>query len=94
MLVAKGKVTAVGTSVVVPPGATVVDGSGATLYPGLIDGLTSIGLVEIQSVPGSVDTREIREVNAEARAWVAVNPSSEAIAVARANGITAALSAP
>lgn len=94
VLVTRGKVTAVGTSVVVPPGATVIEGSGATLYPGLIDGLTAIGLVEIQSVPGSVDTREIREVNAEARAWVAVNPSSEAIAVARANGITAALSAP
>ena len=94
VLVTNGKVTAVGASVVVPPGATVVDGSGATLYPGLIDGLTAIGLVEIQSVAGSVDTREIREVNAEARAWVAVNPSSEAIAVARANGITTALAAP
>ena len=94
VVVANGKVAAVGVSVVVPPGATVIDGTGATLYPGLIDGLTAIGLVEIQSVPGSVDTREIREVNAEARAWVAVNPSSEAIAVARANGITAALAAP
>ena len=94
VLVANGKVAAVGASVVVPPGATVIDAGGATLYPGLIDGLTAIGLQEIQSVPGSVDTREIRPINAEARAWVAVNPSSEAIAVARANGITTALTAP
>jgi len=94
LVMANGKVVAVGASAAVPPGATVIDGSGATLYPGLIDGLTAIGLVEIQSVPGSVDTREIRTVNAEARAWVAVNPSSEAIPVARANGITAALAAP
>ena len=94
VLVANGKVAAVGASVVVPPGATVIDAGGATLYPGLIDGLTAIGLQEIQSVPGSVDTREIRGVNAEARAWVAINPSSEAIAVARANGITTALTAP
>jgi imidazolonepropionase-like amidohydrolase len=94
VLVTKGKITAVGASVDVPAGATVIDGGGATLYPGLVDGLTAIGLVEIQSVPGGVDTREIREINAEARAWIAVNPSSEAIAVARANGITAVLTAP
>jgi imidazolonepropionase-like amidohydrolase len=94
LLVVDGKISAIGASVTVPGGATVVDGSGSTLYPGLLDGLTQIGLMEIQSVAGSVDTREIREVNAEARAWVAVNPSSEAIAVARANGLTTVLSAP
>ena len=93
-MIADGKIVAVGATVTVPPGARVIDGSGQTLYPGLIDGLTTLGLVEISSVAGSVDTQEIREVNAEARAWVAVNPHSEAIPVARANGVTAALSAP
>jgi len=94
LVVAGGKIGAVGPAVAVPPGAKVIDATGQTLYPGLIDGLTSMGLVEIQSVAGSVDTREIRDVNAEARAWVAVNPHSEAIAVTRANGVTAALAAP
>jgi imidazolonepropionase-like amidohydrolase len=94
VLIADGKIAAVGATVTVPPGARVIDGSGQTLYPGLIDGLTSLGLVEISSVAGSVDIQELREVNAEARAWVAVNPHSEAIPVARANGVTAALSAP
>ena len=94
VVIGDGKIVAVGAAVTVPPGARVIDGSGQTLYPGLIDGLTTLGLVEISSVAGSVDTREIREFNAEARAWVAVNPHSEAIPVARANGVTAALSAP
>jgi imidazolonepropionase-like amidohydrolase len=94
VLITSGRIAAVGASVVVPPGATVIDGAGATLYPGLVDGLTAMGLVEIDSVPGTVDKREIRDLNAEARAWVAINPHSEVIPVTRANGITAVLSAP
>jgi imidazolonepropionase-like amidohydrolase len=94
LVIADGKITAVGPTVTPPPGAKVIDAKGATLYPGLVDGLTAIGLVEIQSVAGSVDTREIRDVSAEARAWVAVNPHSEAIPVTRANGVTAVLAAP
>jgi imidazolonepropionase-like amidohydrolase len=94
VVVAGGKIVAVGPAVTVPAGARVIDATGQTLYPGLVDGLTSMGLVEISSVPGSVDTREIRDVNAEARAWMAVNPHSDAIAVTRANGVTVALAAP
>ena len=94
VLISGGKVATVGPSVAVPEGATVIDGTGKTVYPGLIDGLTSLGLVEIQSVPGSVDTAEVGDVNPHARAWVALNPHSEQLPVARANGITTALAAP
>lgn len=94
VLVAGGKIAAVGPSVDAPPGAAVVEAEGKTVYPGLIDGLTTLGLVEIQSVTGSVDTTELGDVNPHARAWVAVHPHSEQIPVARANGVTAALSAP
>jgi imidazolonepropionase-like amidohydrolase len=64
------------------------------VYPGLIDGLTTLGLTEIGSVPGMVDTTEVGDMNPHARAWVAVHAHSELIPVARANGITAALAAP
>jgi imidazolonepropionase-like amidohydrolase len=94
VLIAKGKITAVGASVEVPAGATVIDATGQTVYPGLIDGLTTLGLTEIGSVPGSVDTTETGDVNPHAEAWVAINPHSELLPVARANGITAALAAP
>jgi imidazolonepropionase-like amidohydrolase len=89
-----GKIAAVGADVVPPPGATVVDATGKVVYPGLIDGLTTLGLTEISSVSGSVDTAEVGDVNPHARAWIAVHPHSELIPVARANGITAALAAP
>jgi imidazolonepropionase-like amidohydrolase len=84
----------VGASVEIPAGATVIDATGQTVYPGLIDALTTLGLVEIGSVSGSVDTTETGDVNPHAEAWIAVNPHSELLPVARANGITAALAAP
>jgi len=89
-----GKITAVGPSVEVPAGSTVIDATGQTVYPGLIDGLTTLGLVEIGSVAASVDTTETGDVNPHAEAWIAVNPHSELLPVARANGVTAALAAP
>ncbi len=39
-----GVITAIGAKVDVPSDAWVIDGSGLTVYPGLIDGLTTLGL--------------------------------------------------
>jgi imidazolonepropionase-like amidohydrolase len=89
-----GKIAAIGADLPVPEGATVVDASGKTVYPGLIDALTTLGLTEIGSVSGSVDVAETGDINPHARAWVAVQPHSELIPVARANGVTAVLAAP
>ncbi len=94
VLLAGGKIAAVGANLTLPPGATIIDASGKTVYPGLIDGLTTLGLTEIGSVAGSVDTSEVGDVNPHARAWAAVQPHSELLPVARANGLTAALAAP
>jgi len=94
VVIAGGKIAALGADVAAPAGATVIDGTGRTVYPGLIDGLTTLGLTEIGSVAGSVDVAETGDVNPHAQAWVAVNPHSDLLPVARANGITAALAAP
>jgi imidazolonepropionase-like amidohydrolase len=94
VVVAKGRIAAVGKDVPVPPGAAVIDGSGKTLYPGLFDALTSIGLVEVASVAATVDTTEVGDVNPHAKAWVALHPDSDLVPVARANGVTTVLSAP
>jgi len=89
-----GKIAAVGADASVPAGAEVIDGTGKTVYPGLINGLTTLGLTEISSVPGSVDTTETGDINPQARAWLAVQPHSELIPIARANGTTVVLTAP
>src|SRR6185295_4984062 len=72
-----GRISALGADVGVPAGATVIDGIGKTVYPGLIDGLTTLGLTEIGSVAGSVDTSEVGDVNPHAKAWIAVHPHSD-----------------
>lgn len=90
----RGRITAVGTDVAIPSGATVIDGTGLFVYPGFIDSGTQLGLSEIGSVPGGEDRVEIGPFNPHDVALTAVNPHSELIPVARFNGITTALTAP
>jgi imidazolonepropionase-like amidohydrolase len=85
------RIEAVGRGLAVPPGATVVDGTGLSLYPGFIDSGTQLGLQEIGSVPGGTDTRELGDFNPHDVTLTAVNPHSELIPVARVNGITSAI---
>ena len=44
VVVRNGLIEAVGENVAVPPDATVVDGEGMTVYPGLIDALSTVGI--------------------------------------------------
>src|ERR1051325_4910076 len=60
---ANGVISAVGKDVAVPSGATVIDGSGLRVYPGLIDSGSHVGLVEMDSVAGTVDTNELGDIN-------------------------------
>jgi imidazolonepropionase-like amidohydrolase len=94
VVISGGRITAVGASVSAPTGAKVIDASGLSIYPGMIDAGTVIGLTEISSVAGSVDTSEIGDNNANIRAEVAIHPDSTHIPVTRVNGITTALTAP
>ena len=95
MVVRGGKIAAVGgAGLGVPEGAKRVSLSGKHLFPAMIDPNTMIGLVEIGSVKGTVDTAETGTINPDIRVEVAVNPSSEAIPVTRANGVLFALTVP
>ncbi|HLL73938.1 MAG TPA: amidohydrolase family protein [Pyrinomonadaceae bacterium] len=95
VVVSNGRISAVGASVTVPNGATVIDARGLTVFPGMIDLGTSMGLVEIpQGATPTVDVSELGDLNPNVRAIDAVNPHSAHIAVTRVNGITTVLSAP
>ena len=89
-----GKITAMGTAVDYPGDAQVIDVTGKHVYPGLIDADTAIGLVEIEAVRATVDSREVGEMNPNTHALTAFNPDSELIPVARSDGILLALSVP
>ena len=95
VVIRDGKIEAVGTNVNVPAGAQSIDGRGLSVYPGMIDAGTNMGLVEVpQGANGTVDTSEVGELNPNAKAITAVNPHSAHIAVTRAEGITNTLTAP
>lgn len=87
VVVEGGKITAVGREVTVPTGATVIDMAGQHLYPGFIHPASTLGLVEINSVRGTVDTHEIADVNAALRAEVAFNGDSLLLLPAMAGGV-------
>lgn len=63
VVMANGLITAVGPNVSIPPEAWVIDGKGLTVYPGLIDALTNLGL---------------QEPTAEGRATPAAGPPAQA----------------
>jgi imidazolonepropionase-like amidohydrolase len=90
----QGRIVAVGRDVVIPDDAERIDAAGLHVYPGLIDAYTQLGLVEIPSVRGTIDTAEIGRINPNMRAHVAVNPESELIPVTRRNGVLTVLTAP
>jgi hypothetical protein len=87
MLVMDGsRISALGGSVAVPPGAREIDVTGRHIYPGLIDANTVLGLVEIGSVRGTVDITETGDINPNARAEVALDADST-LPVARAGDL-------
>jgi imidazolonepropionase-like amidohydrolase len=94
VVISNGKIAAVGANVSAPSGARVIDGTNLSIYPGMIDSGTVLGLTEIGSVAGSLDTSEIGSNNANIRVEVALHPDSTHIPVTRVNGITTALTAP
>src|SRR3712207_9145085 len=53
VVVSGGLITPVGVSVEVPADAWVIDGKGLTVYPGLIDALTDLGLTAATGTSGT-----------------------------------------
>src|SRR5262245_5774914 len=94
VVVVDGKIAAVGAGIAVPAGAKVVACEGKHVYPGFVSPQSVLGLTEVSSVRGTQDVAEVGDVNADARGEVAINPESELIPVARANGITTAMVCP
>ena len=95
VIIQNGKIAAVGANVSIPAGAEKIDGKGLSVFPGMIDAGTSLGLVEIgQGVNGSVDVSETGTMNANAKAIKGINPHSSHVNVTRVNGITTVMSYP
>ena len=93
VVVRDGVIAAVGSSsrVSVPAGVRSIDVSGRHLFPGMTDLSTQLGLQEIGQVASATDQREVGEFNPHLRAMIGMQPHSVTYNVARANGITTAI---
>jgi len=92
-----GKIAAVGAAdaVKIPAGATIVDAKGMTVYPGLIDSETNLGLSEIEADEASNDLVETSdEIFPNMHVYDAFHAETEHIPITRLNGITNAIVAP
>ena len=97
LIIEDGKIAAVGAanSVKIPKDASVIDVSGMTVYPGLIDSETQLGLTEIQAEEMTNDFIEPSdEIMPHMHVYDAFHAESALIAVTRYNGITNAIVAP
>jgi len=92
-----GKIVAVGAegSVKVPSDAQVIEVKGMTVYPGLIDSETQLGLTEISAEQMTNDLVETSdEIMPHMHVYDAFHAETELIPVSRLNGITNAIVAP
>ncbi len=88
-----GRITAVGPTVPIPTGARILDVTGKTLMPGLIDGYTNLGTADYPSL-GEDDDEATDPVTPHMRIIDGLNPQNRFLPWARASGVTAALCAP
>jgi imidazolonepropionase-like amidohydrolase len=82
-----GRIAEIGADVQAPAGAQTIDAKGGDVYPGFIDARTSVGLNE-PGARGFDDVQEMLDINAAVRAQTSYQADSDAVAVARVNGIT------
>ena len=95
IVLAGGRIASLTAHGAVPPGARIVDAGGRTVTPGLIDAATQLGLAEVS---GASDTDD-RSVSTGPLGPAfdiapALNANSALIPVARADGLTRAMSFP
>ncbi len=90
LVIEDGLISAIGTALAIPEDAVVVDLSGHHLYPGFVHPATQLGLTEISSVAGTVDTTEMGNINAALNVEVAVNHDSQLLPATIAGGVLTA----
>jgi imidazolonepropionase-like amidohydrolase len=90
ILVADGKITAVGAGLAVPADAQVIDAAGSWVLPGFIEAHGHVGVDEEAEGWAGDDTNEMTEpVTAQVRAFDAINPADLGFRDAVAGGVLA-----
>ena len=91
VVIAGGKITQLGKGLAAPGGATLVPAKGMVITPGLVDALTSVGLVEVELESSTRSDQQHATSDTDHAGYRAAdgyNPASVLIAVARSEGLT------
>ncbi|MFV3076261.1 amidohydrolase family protein [Niveispirillum fermenti] len=95
LVIRDGIVVAAGAGVIAPAGATLVDGTGKVVTPGLFVSSSDIGVEEVSAVPTTNDSRaDNPRITVAYDPSYSVNPASTLIPLARAGGVTRAVVMP
>jgi imidazolonepropionase-like amidohydrolase len=94
LVVRDGLIADVGTSVAVPAGAKVIEGEGLTVYPGLVDSASGIGLTEVPFITETDDFSDMGEFMPQLLAFSAFNINSDWVGIARSMGILHVVTSP
>jgi len=93
VLISEGNISSIGADVTAD-GAEEIDCTGLFIYPGMFDGGTKLGMVEINSVAETNDNAELGNVTPNMQALTTINPNAVAIPVTRVSGVTTTLAVP
>ena len=91
IVIADGRIVSVTAGGDAPGDAIVIDARGKPVTPGLVNGATQVGLVEVASAEDTRDQASQDERNAGFDVSRALNGNSTLVDLARADGITRAL---
>ena len=95
IVISGGKITAIGAGASVPNGATVIDATGLSVYPGMTESANSLGLAEItEGANATVDNVEVGRLNPNMQAFFGFDPHSAYVGTTRFMGITQVVTAP
>lgn len=95
ILLAGGKIAAIGTDLTAPAGAEIFDADGLDVYPGFVDAHTHIGLDGYGIGYEGCDYNEMNDIwTPQLRAIDGINPRDPSLAIARKAGVTCVCTGP
>lgn len=95
VLLADGRIAAIGEGLVAPEGCEVVDAAGLEVYPGFVDAHSHIGLDGTGIGYEGADVNEMNDIcSPQLRGIDGVNPRDPSFAEARAAGVTCVCTGP